>query len=323
MIARPVRSRVLVVALVWGVAGMPALAADPARPLRPSFPSEVEVVNLNVSVSDPRNQYVVGLAETDFTVLEDGVPQRLCHFNQEDMPISVALLLDGSHSIEPQLSSVKSAAIRLLRALRPHDEARVVHFNHRAMVAQDFTRDRAALELAVHALRADGATGLHNAIYSTLKEMRARRKVGELRRRAVVVLTDGTDTSSLVTDDQVLAAAKEGDVNVYTISLRPGPRRTTLPWADDLRGNHFLTALARDTGGQAYFPAALGDLDAVYDRIAAELRTQYALGYVSSNPRRDGSWRKIAIHLNRGSMLLRYRMGYFAPKGAARTARGG
>ena len=308
--------RIGAVALLFGVAVSPSGAADPVRPKLPTFRTEVEVVNLNVSVSDPRNQYVVGLGEKDFTVLEDGVPQQLCHFNQEDLPISVAILLDGSHSMEPMLSSVKSAAIRLLRALRPQDEARIVHFNHRAMVAQEFTRDRDALEAAVHALRADGATGLHNALYATLREMRALRKAGELRRRAVVLLTDGTDTSSLVTDDQVLEAAKQGDVNVYTISLRPGPKKAVLPWADDSRGNHFLTAVARETGGQAFFPSALGELDGVYDRIAEELRTQYALGYVSSNPRRDGSWRRIAIQLTRGSMQLRYRLGYFAPKGS-------
>jgi Ca-activated chloride channel homolog len=314
MTHRSVRSRISAIALLIGSAAPPLGAADPVRPNLPTFRTEVEVINLNVSVSDPRNQYVVGLAEQDFTVLEDGVPQQLCHFNQEDLPISVAILLDGSHSMEPMLSSVKSAAIRLLRALRPQDEARIVHFNHRAMVAQEFTRDRPTLESAVHALRADGATGLHNALYTTLKEMRGLRKSGELRRRAIVLLTDGTDTSSLVSDDQVLEAAKQGDVNVYTISLRPGPRKAILPWTDDTRGNHFLTAVARETGGQAYFPAALGELDGVYDRIAQELRTQYALGYVSSNSRRDGTWRRIAIHLNRGSMLLRYRLGYFAPK---------
>jgi len=217
--------------------------------------------------------------------------------------------------MEPQLSSVKSAAIRLLRALRPQDEARIVHFNHRSYVAQDFTADRVKLETAVHALRADGATGLHNALYTNLKEMRAQRKTGELRRRAIVLLTDGTDTSSLVTDDQTLEAAKQGDVNVYTISLRPNPRKMVLPWADDSQGEHFLTAVARETGGIAFFPQALAELDGVYDRIAEELRTQYALGYVSTNGRRDGSWRHIAIQLKRGSMLLRYRLGYFAPKG--------
>jgi VWFA-related protein len=313
---RQVAFRAFLTSLAIGMAGPLGFAGDPGRPSLPVFRSEVEVVNLNVSVSDPRHHYVTGLAEGDFTVLEDGVPQQLCHFNYEDVPVSIAILLDGSHSMEPQLSSVKSAAIRLLRTLRPQDEARVVHFNHRATVAQDFTSDRAKLEAAVHALRADGATGLHNALYTNLKEMRALRKTGEVRRRALVLLTDGTDTSSLVTDDQTLEAAKQGDVNVYTISLRPGPRKAVLPWADDSQGEHFLTAIARETGGLAYFPNALAELDGVYDRIAEELRTQYALGYVSSNARRDGTWRRIAIQVKRGSMLLRYRLGYFAAKGS-------
>jgi Ca-activated chloride channel family protein len=254
------------------VAGSAQAEGDAKRTL-PTFSSTVDVVNLNVSVSDGRDRHITGLAAGDFKILEDGVPQQLCLFTQERLPISVL---------------------------------------------QDFTNDQAQLEAAVRGISAEGATGVYNALYFTLKDPRFRSKKDEMTRQAVVVLSDGEDTSSLVSDDQVLQLAKKGNVTIFAISLRPTRTSTFDTEAPD-RAAFFLTALARETGGRSYFPNGLAQIDGVYDKIADELRTQYALGYVSSNPVRDGKWRRIAIETAKGNLMLRHKQGYYA--GALRALR--
>jgi Ca-activated chloride channel family protein len=290
----------------------PPAGAQSASPRAlPTFSSTVDVVNLNVSVSDGRDRLVTGLGAGDFKVLEDGVPQQLCLFTQERLPISLAVLIDSSLSMQPSLPAVKTAALRLVRALGSGDQAEIVQFNHKFTVLQDFTNLQALLETAVKGVRAEGATGIYNALYMTLKDPRFRRKGDDLTRQAVVVLSDGEDTSSLVSDDQVLEIARKENVTVFTISLVQ-PRPQSLDTNAPDRAAFFLTALARQTGGRSYFPAGLPQIDGVYDKIAEELRTQYALGYVSSNPQRDGKWRRIAIETTQGNLLLRHKQGYYA-----------
>jgi VWFA-related protein len=284
----------------------------------PTFSSTVDVVNLNVSVSDGRDRHITGLVPGDFKIFEDGVPQQLCLFTQERLPISLAILVDSSLSMQPNLPAVKTAAMRLVHALGPEDQAEIIQFNHKFTVIQDFTNDQARLETAVRGIAADGATGVYNALYFTLKDPRFRRKNDDLTRQAVVVLSDGEDTSSLVSDDQVIELARKGNVTVFAISLRP-PRTSTFDTEAPDRAAFFLTALARETGGRSYFPAGLAQIDGVYDKIADELRTQYALGYVSSNPMRDGKWRRIAIEITQGNLMLRHKQGYYA--GALRALR--
>jgi VWFA-related protein len=274
-------------------------------------------VNLNVSVSDGRDRHVTGLAVGDFKIFEDGVPQEISVFTQERLPISLAVLVDSSLSMQPNLPAVKTAAMRLVKALRSEDRAEIIQFNHKFSVLQDFTNDPLLLETALRGIRAEGATGVYNALYLTLKDPRFRR-TDELTRQAVVVLSDGEDTSSLVSDEQVLQLAKKGNVTVFSISLRQ-PRPSMLDSDAPDRATFFLTSLARDTGGRSYFPSGLSQIDGVYDKIADELRTQYALGYVSSNPNRDGKWRKISIATAQGNLMLRHKQGYYA--GALRALR--
>jgi hypothetical protein len=202
--------------------------------------------------------------------------------------------------MQPNLPAVKTAAMRLVRALGPADQAEIIQFNHKFTVLQDFTNDQAKLETAVRGITADGATGLYNALYFTLKDPRFRRKSDDLTRQAVVILSDGEDTYSLVSDDQVLELARKGNVTIFPISLR-APRTSTFDTEAPDRAVFFLSALARETGGRSYFPNGLAQIDGVYDKIADELRTQYALGYVSRNHKLDGKWRRIAIETNQGT----------------------
>lgn len=291
---------------------MPALAQSPRpTPRPPVFGAEIEVINLNVSITDARGQYVSGLTREDFAVFEDGIRQELSIFAHENLPISMVLMVDTSASMDVKLQMARSAGKRFVRTLRPQDMAQVMQFNDRATVLQDFTADHAALESAFDRTEASGPTALHNALYVALKDLAKQKAGGELRRRAVILLSDGEDTASLVSDDQVLELARKTEINIYAISLRARTpsERNRLKFS---QAAHLLTALTQDTGGQVHFPNSLSELEAVYDRIAEELRTQYSLGFVSSNKRADGKWRRIVVRVpGREDLKVRHKLGYY------------
>jgi Ca-activated chloride channel family protein len=312
----PSRTRRRIGLALVGVAALAAVARAqaPARPSprTPVFGAGIEVINLNVSVTDARGRYVTDLKKDDFSVFEDGVRQDLSIFSHEDIPISLVLMLDTSASMDEKLPTARAAAIRFVGTLRPQDDAQVMQFNDRTTILQDFAADHPKLEAAISRTEAAGPTALHNALYVALKELEKQKTQVELRRRAIVLLSDGEDTASLVSDDQVLDLARKTEINIYAISLRPRrmPDRNSVRFS---QAAHLLTALTQDTGGQVHFPNSLSELDAVYDRIAEELRTQYSLGYVSNNPRRDGKWRRIVVRVpTHEDVQVRHKLGYFA-----------
>ena len=289
----------------------PLPAQAPQRP--PTFEVGIEVINLNLSVTDGRNNYVTDLAGKDFAVFEDGIRQELSLFTHENLPIAMAILMDVSASMDEKLPQARAAAAKFARTLRPQDAAQIVQFNDRATVLQEFTNDVAALEAAIHKTAASGPTALHNALYIALKDLGKQKKSGELKRRAVILLSDGEDTASLVSDEQVLELARKTEINIYAISLRPNRAQDRQRQAFS-QAEYLLTALSRDTGGRVFFPNSLSELDSVYERIAEELRTQYSLGYVSSNRRKDGKWRRIVVRIpSRDELQVRHKLGYYAP----------
>ena len=309
------KARDLSVLLLAAAATAPAPLGAQARPQAPVFGTGIEVINLSLSVTDGRNNFVTDLAQRDFAVFEDGIRQELTLFTHEDLPISMVLLVDTSASMEEKLKTAQDAAVRFTRTLRPQDLAQVVQFNERATPLQTFTNDLQALERAIRATEASGPTALHNALYVALKDLGRDKRAAELRRRAIVILSDGEDTASLVTDDQVLELAKKSEINIYAISLRP-QRTSDRQRQAFSQAEYLLNALTRETGGRAYFPASIGELDSVYDRIAEELRTLYSVGYVSSNLRRDGKWRRIVVRVpDREGLQIRHKLGYYAPPG--------
>jgi Ca-activated chloride channel family protein len=278
----------------------------------PIFGSEIEVVNLSVSVTDAQGQYVTDLKTGDFSVFEDGVRQKLSLFSHDVLPISLALMIDGSASMSSKLKDARAAATQFVKTLRANDLAQVVQFNDRTSILQDFTSDQAALQTAIERTDAAGPTALHNALYVTLKELDRQKNRGEKRRRAVIILSDGEDTSSLVTDTQVIDLAKKTEIAIYTILLR-GARSGDSNRPAFSQAYYLLSTLAQDSGGQSFLPNSLSELDAIYGRIAAELRTLYSVGYVSSNPRRDGKWRRIVVRVpGHEDYTIRHKIGYFA-----------
>jgi Ca-activated chloride channel family protein len=281
----------------------------------PVFRADVELVNVAVTITDAQSRFISGLGESDFQVLEDGEPQDLTLFSHERLPLSLSILLDTSDSMTAKLPEAQAAAIRFVRTLTPVDEAQVIQFDRRATIVKDFTADVPELEKAIRSTHAGGSTALYNAVYIALKDLQERRRAEEPRRMAIVVLSDGNDTASLVSDDQVLALARTTGIAVYGISLCSAHPSALSLSEDTGLPRFFFTALSRATGGQAHFLQGIARLAGVYDEVAEELRSQYSLGYFSSNANRDGRWRQIQVRLPTHTQLqVRHKAGYFAPR---------
>ena len=278
------------------------------------FRAGVELVSLNVTVTDGTQKYVTDLAPEDFQVYEDGVKQEVTFFNKTNLPIALALLLDTSASMESKLPTAQEAAIGFAKKLRAQDLAEVIDFDSRVVVLQSFSNALTDLEQAIHKTSAGGSTSLYNAVYIALKDLKkvVARNTEEIRRQAIIVLSDGEDTSSLLPFEEVLDLAKRSETAIYTIGLRTpdGPGTTTKGFKE---AEFVLRQFSQETGGRAFFPNQLSDLAGVYGQIADELSSQYTVGYTSRNPKRDGSWRRIVVRVNRPSLTARTKLGYFAP----------
>lgn len=275
------------------------------------FRSRVDIVSLNVTVVDSENRYVTDLTRDDFTVYEDGTPQELILFNRSNVPIALSLLIDTSASMEGQLEVAQQAAIGFARTLREHDLAQVVDFDSRVEILQNFTNSVPDLERAILATQAGGSTSLHNALYISLRELAKIKatRPDEIRRQAIVVLSDGEDTSSLISFEEVLDLAKRSETVIYAIGLR---NREAVHARGFKEAEFVLRQFALETGGRVFFPSRVEELRGVYARIANELSSQYSLGYVSNNPRRDGGWRRIVVHVGRPQVTARTKRGYYA-----------
>lgn len=287
------------------------------RPLlrRSSFQTGIDVVSLAVTVTNPRQQIVGDLQRQDFAVFEDGVPQELAYFETGAVPLDLTLLIDVSASMEGKLGLVRKAASGFANTLRAGDRAAVVSFNNRLSVTQPFTEDVGQIRRAIERITANGGTALYNALYITLKEYaRDLHKDEIVRRRAVVLLTDGEDTASLMNFDELLREAKREAITLYVIGLR-GDILT--PAAREKhyfsRTDFLLKALANETGALSFFPTREGDLSVAYQTIGKELAEQYAIGYVSKNPARSGEFRRVTVQIvNRPECRPRTRSGYLA-----------
>jgi VWFA-related protein len=293
------------------VAAMPALLAG-QQPQSPAFRAGVDLVSLTVTVTDG-TRYVTGLNAEDFQVFEDGALQEVTYFNRENLPVALALLVDTSASMETRLPTAQEAAIGFARRLRPQDLAEVVDFDSRVVILQSFTNDLVELEQAIRKTSAGGSTSMYNAVYIALKDLTrvVATEVSEIRRQAIVLLSDGEDTSSLLPFEEVLDLAKRSETSIYAIGLRADDA----PQSRGFKEAEFvLRQLSQETGGRAFFPADVGELAGIYTQISEELSSQYTLGYTSRNPRRDGAWRRVVVRVNRPGTAARTKQGYFGPK---------
>jgi Ca-activated chloride channel family protein len=303
--------------LVLSVAPTVAQQQAPPEGRAPTFRSNASLVALNVTVVDTGAKYVTGLRPADFAVFEDGVRQDVRFFESSGVPVDLIVLIDTSSSMTDKMDVVHDAANGFLATLREGDRGAVIAFSNTVRVLQPLTSDHSLLERAITSTQAGGATALNNALYIALKQFGQAAQAGDhVRRQAIAVLSDGDDTSSLVTFDDVLALARRTGVNIYTVGVQP---RRVVQRPADSRHRYFsesdyaLKTLARETGAQSFFPEQPADLRGAYASIAAELAAQYSIGYVPVNSRLDGRFRRVVVQvIARPELRPRTRLGYTA-----------
>jgi Ca-activated chloride channel family protein len=305
-------SRAFVVGiLLMTAAGSRALHGGQGAP--PVLQSRVDFVSLSVSVMDRANHYVADLEQQDFTVFEEGLPQSVMYFRKTEAPLVLTLLLDTSSSMRLKLATAQRAAIGFVEQLAPADVASVLQFGTRVSTLQGLTRDREALVNAVRRAVADGQTALYTAAYVALRQLGnvTVEDQGEgIRRRVLVVLSDGKDNASVVNYSDVLDAASRSDTVIYSIALRA---LDPFDNGDDDNSIFLLRQLAERTGGRVFVVRDAQELTDVYRRIHDELQHQYTLAYASRRPP-DGSWRRLRVQVTRAGVLARTKEGYFAPR---------
>jgi len=279
------------------------------------FKSTVEVVPLTVTVTDAKGQYLKNLVETDFAVLEEGVRQSLAFFANEPVPIDLALTIDASASMARQLPIVRKAAGALVDSLRGGDRATVVTIKNAVGIALPLTADRPRIDAAIRDLSASGGTALYDGVYVVLKELE-RARMAEIRKRVLVLLSDGLDTSSRLNADDMLALARRAGVGIYVIAM-PTPESNLPRNRQDgsaLQAEYAMRALASDTGARSFFPKKVEELPAIYREIARELANQYELGYLPSRSGPRGSFKRVSVHVE--NAIARTRSGYYADQGS-------
>lgn len=300
------------IAVMWLVSAAAAAGRQDASVFR----SGIDLVALNVVVTDPQGKFIPGLLGGEFAVLEDGIPQDIAFFAGTPVPIDLAVVLDTSASMTDKIATVQKAAVGFTEVVRPGDRISIVDVKETVRVLHPLDENVGRARAAIRSTVSRGSTALYNGVYMTLKEMvKQRRNDGEVRRQAVVVLSDGDDTASLIGFDDVMELAKQSGVATYTITLQTPmlPQKDVVGDAESRTATEFaMKALAQETGARAFFPSKIEELAGVYGMIAGELATQYSLGYISKNPQANGAYRRVAVRVERPGVRVRTRAGYVA-----------
>jgi Ca-activated chloride channel homolog len=288
------------------------------------FHAGVDIVALNVVVTDGQQKPVNGLLANNFTVLEDGVPQDVSFFAASEVPLDLSILLDASASMSDKMQTVQEAAAGFAMRLNPSDRISVMAIKDTVKFVHPLDEDVEGALGAIRQTTAGGGTALYNALYMGMREMiKQRRGNGEVRRQAIAVLTDGDDTASLVSFDDVMDVAKQSGIAIYTITLKSSlpVKFTDLTVRRSFQESEFaMKALALETGARSFFPADISELAGVYGVIAQELSNQYSIGYSSKNPRQDGAFRHVLVRVDQPGARTRTRSGYVAARSDRRIA---
>lgn len=294
-------------ALVALGATPPAVAQSSVCEPGVTFCIETERVVLHVSVVDRQDRFVTDLRQDEFSVVEDTRQQRLTFFAQEDVPVSIGLVIDNSGSMREMRQHVNRAALEFVRESNPQDEVFVVNFNDEAYLDQDFTSNLDRLQDALQRIDTRGGTALYDATSIALDHL-VEEGNKEYNKRALLIITDGEDTSSRMDLELLVRKLQSTDVTIYGIGLLAEEERRAAR-----RAERHLRSLTRPTGGPAYFPMDLQEVEPLVRRIAADIRNQYILEYIRPQDKPAG-YRRLEIELKgRGrNHKVRHRPGYYA-----------
>ena len=273
-------------------------------PGQPTFRTGIDLVTFGVTAVDRKGNLITDLSAEDFEIVEEGKPQAIRYFAKGDggdVTTHLGLMLDTSGSMENDLKLARSAAIKFLNLIPEAEDITLVDFDTEVRVTRYPQRDFARLVERIRMRKADGWTALYDALGVYLDGADGRNG-----RTILVMYTDGADSRSELTFGELMDLVKASQATVYAVGLveHTGSMRPELRMR--------LTQLTEATGGQAFFPSGMKDLEPSYDKVLAEIRAQYQLGYLSTNPTMDGSWRKVEIKVRRPDIKVRTRKGYFA-----------
>jgi Ca-activated chloride channel family protein len=280
---------------------------------------DVQEVVLNATVLDDQGRLVNDLAQDDFRVFEDGVPQTIADFQHADVPVSIGILVDNSGSMRPKRDAVTAAALDLIRASNPQDETFIVNFSDEAFIDQGFTNNLNKLRDALDHGDARGGTALYDATVASADELA---KNGKRAKQVLLIITDGEDNASGLTLEQTIRRVQDlqGPI-VYCVGLLFG---------DDGGGHEARSAkralqlLSQETGGIAYFPRSLNDVDPIVAEVAQDIRSQYTIGYHSPKPAAEGGYRvvKVLAHAagSKKNLNVRTRSGYYPRASRAKAS---
>jgi Ca-activated chloride channel homolog len=251
---------------------------------------DVDLVLVNATVSEPRGRMVTGLRQENFRIWEDKVEQKVEYFSSEDGPMSIGLIFDATGSMEDKISRARDAAVSFLKTGNPEDEFFLVTFSQSPQLVEGFTTDISRLQNHMIFTPAKGLTPLFDAVYLGLETMKSARN----KRKALLLITDGEDNHSRYSFWDIKEFVKEQDVQIFVIGII----NSSGELAQGQDGRAVIEDLAQISGGQAFFPDSVDELEDICNKIAIELRNQYVLGYHSTNAAKDGKWRKIRLKIN-------------------------
>jgi VWFA-related protein len=272
-----------------------------------TFRTQIDLVHFGVVVTDKQGAPITGLTADDFEVKEAGKPQAIKFFaagNPETAPpLHIGFLLDSSGSMENDIKDVRTAAVKFLNAMEQAVDITLVDFDTEVRMARYSSRDYARLIERIRGRKTDGWTALYDALGVYLSGT-----VDQDGQKILVMYTDGGDTRSNVSFSEVMTFVKATDVTVYAIGLLEHQPSSV---KSDQRMR--LQQITDATGGQAFFPFSMKEVDSAYEKILAQIRAQYSIGYLSTNEKTDGQWRKVEIKVKRPDIRIQARKGYFAP----------
>src|SRR5689334_11542588 len=322
------RAGILSAALLCAIAVFisPALAQIPvSNPVPPppgqdnsgkqgsSIKVNVNLVVLHTTVLDDRQRFADGLKAENFRVFEDKVEQKLSVFKREDLPVSMGLVIDNSGSMRDKRPKVNEAAITLVQASNPQDEAFVVNFNDDFYLDldKDFTSSVPELKEALERIDSRGSTALYDAIVGSLDHL----KKASRDKHVLLIVTDGEDNSSHYTLEKTIRDIQKTDTVIYTIGLLSQESKKSAK-----KARRALEEIAKASGGVAYFPENVEDVHSICQQVAHDIRNQYTLAYYPTNDKRDGTFRMVSVEVipprGRGKLVARTRNGYYAPSDA-------
>ncbi len=270
------------------------------------FRRDVDEVLLHATVVDDRQRIVTTLDRTSFTIFEDGKPQSILSFRHEDIPVAMGIVIDNSGSMREKRAKVNQAALNLVRSSNPKDEVFVVNFNDEYYLDQDFTNDLLKLKEALEKIDAKGGTALYEAVVASGEHLK---RNARLEKKVLFVVTDGEDNASNETLEQaVKQLQEENGPQVYAIGILGDEEHPK-------RAKRALDIMAQRTGGLAFFPKTLDEVDEISKTVARDIRNQYTIGYKPTNPRGNGGFRAVRVEAKakgHGKMTVRTKSGYYA-----------